>query len=154
MNHEHPLDIPHVRREQELLIVGFHDGEKYHEFGVDSEFMSIDDVDMWTHEFSERTIHEKINGGHLPISISIFPSQIPFRVHHLMVSLHTPSVLRIEDENGNTIRRRFLAPEEFDELIKWRNQKPELQDKKNCLLKTARFAINKKKTEKWIKSLF
>lgn len=122
MHHKSSLYIPQVRREQELIIVGFHDGEEYHEFGVDSEFIPIDDVDMWTHEFSERTVHRIISGGHLPISISIFPTQIPFRVHHLMVSLHTPSILRIEDENGVTIRRKLLMPEEFDRLIKWRNQ--------------------------------
>ena len=121
MNHEHPLYAPSARRERELIFVGFHDGEKYHEFGVDSEFIPIDVANMWTHEFSEMTIHEIIKGGHLPISISIFPTKILFRVHHLMVSLHTPSILRIEDENGNTVRRRLIAPEEFDKLIKWKS---------------------------------
>ena len=120
MNHEISIEVPHVRKEQGLIFVEFRGGEKYHEFGVDSEFMSIDDVDMWTHEFSERTIGQKIMGGYLPISISIFPTQIPFRVHHLMVSLHTPSILRIEDEDGNTLRRKILSPDEFNKLIKWR----------------------------------
>ena len=117
MNKESPIDTPQVRMEQELLIVGFNDGEKYHEFGVDSEFIPIDDVDMWTHEFSEMTIHKIMKGGYLPISISIFPTQILFRIHHLMVSLHTPSIIRIEDENGNTVRRMLIAPEEFDKMI-------------------------------------
>ena len=121
MTCEQPLYAPPARREQELIIVGIHDGEEYHEFGVDSEFMSIDDINMWTHEFSERTIHEITAGGHLPISISIFPTQIPFRIHHLMVSLHTTSILRIEDEDGNTISRRVMTPQEFNKLINWRN---------------------------------
>ena len=122
MNHEDPIYAPHVRREQELIFVGFQDGEKYNEFGVDSEFIPIDDFNMWTHEFSERTIHELTNGGSFPISISFFPAQILFRVHHLMVSLHTPSIIRIEDENGNTVKRRLMASEEFNKLIKWRNK--------------------------------
>jgi len=87
---------------------------------------------MWTHEFSEMTIHEITNGGHLPISITIFPTQIPFRIHHLMVSLHTPSIIRFVDGNGKTIKRKFLTPEEFDNMIKWNNQK-----------------YNEKKTEKY-----
>ena len=122
MDSEHSLIVPSTRRDQELIFVGFHDGKKYHEFGVDSEFIPIDNITMWTHEFSEMTLHEIIKGGHLPISISIFPTKILFRVHHLMVSLHTPSILRIEDEKGNTISRRFIAPEEFDKLINWKSQ--------------------------------
>lgn len=121
-NNENIIEAPQIRREQQLIFIRFHITEKYHEFGVDSEFMPIDDFDMWTHEFSEMTIHQITGGGHLPIAISIFPTQIPFRIHHLMVSLHTPSILRIEDEDGKTIKRRLLAPEEFYKLIKWRNK--------------------------------
>jgi len=33
------LYAPHIRREQELTFVGFKASEKYHEFGVDSEFL-------------------------------------------------------------------------------------------------------------------
>lgn len=77
MNYE-PVCMPDIRREQELIIVGFKAGERYHEFGVDSEFLPIDDIDMWTHEFSEMTVHEITNGGHLPISITIFPIRFYF----------------------------------------------------------------------------
>ena len=120
MESEVSIEVPCVIREKELLLVRFHQDGRYLEYGVDSQFMPIDDIDMWTHEFSERTIHEQVIGGHLPISISIFPTEIIFRVHHLMVSLHTPSIIRIEDEDGNTVKRRLLSPEEFDRLIQWR----------------------------------
>ena len=119
MDEDSPLFIPQTEREQELIIVGINDGESYHKFGIDTEFMPIDDLDMWTHEFSERTIHELTNGGLLPVSMSIFPNQIFFRIHHMMVSLHTPSIIRIEDQNGNTLRRKLMKPEEFCKLIKW-----------------------------------
>jgi hypothetical protein len=120
---DYSIEAPQVLREQGLILVRFHDDERYLEFGVDSEFMPIDDIEMWTHEFSERTIHYQTNGGNFPISISIFPSQIPFRIHHLMVSLHTPSIIRIEDEDGNTVERRYLTPEEFEKMINWRKPK-------------------------------
>lgn len=116
---EETLCVPDIRREQGLVFVGFKVSERYKEFGVDSEFLPIDDINMWTHEFSEMTIHELTSGGHLPISITIFPAQILFRIHHLMVSLHTPSIIRIEDESGKTVQRRFLTPEEFDKMINW-----------------------------------
>ena len=113
------LCTPDVRKEQGLMFVGFKVNEKYKIFGVDSEFLPIDDINMWTHEFSEMTIHELTNGGNLPISMNIFPDQILFRIHHLMVSLHTPSIIRIEDESGKTVQRRFLTPEEFNNIINW-----------------------------------
>jgi len=119
--HKYELCAPNTRRELELIIVGFNVFEQYHEFGVDSEFIPIDDIDMWTHEFSEMTVHQLTKGGLFPISISIFPNQIPFRIHHLMVSLHTPSIIRIEDENGKTLTRKVLFPDEFDHMIKWKN---------------------------------
>jgi hypothetical protein len=120
MSHENSISAPHAHREDQLLIVAIDDGDSVHKYGVDTEFLAIDDFQMWTHEFSERTLHELTHGGCLPIAISMIPGAILFRIHHLLVSLHTPSLLRIVDENGVTLRRHVLDPDEFAEMIHWR----------------------------------
>lgn len=120
MMDDQPLAAPCARRENELLIVTIDDGESVHKYGVDTQFLPIDDVQMWTHEFSERTLHELTQGGCLPIAIMTLPGSILFRIHHLLVSLHTPSILRIIDEQGITLRRQVLQPDEFANVIRWR----------------------------------
>jgi hypothetical protein len=120
MSHEHPLSAPRAQRDEQLLIVAIDDGDSVHKYGVDTEFLPIDDLQMWTHEFSERTLHELTHGGCLPISITMIPGSIRFRIHHLLVSLHTPSILRIVDDTGATLRRQVLAPDEFANMIHWR----------------------------------
>jgi hypothetical protein len=120
MRYEHPISAPRAQREEQLLIVAIDDGDGIHKYGVDTEFLPIDDVSMWTHEFSERTLHELTHGGCLPIAITTLPGSILFRIHHLLVSLHTPSILRIVDESGATLRRQVLQPDEFANVIRWR----------------------------------
>jgi len=120
MRHEHPLSAPRAQRDEQLLIVAIDDGDSVHKYGVDTEFLPIDDLQMWTHEFSERTLHELTHGGCLPIAITMIPGSIRFRIHHLLVSLHTPSILRIVDETGATLRRQVLDPDEFATMIRWR----------------------------------
>ena len=121
MHHEHPLSAPSAHREDSLLIVALDDGDSVHKSGVDTEFLPIDDLQMWTHEFSERTLHELTHGGCLPISITTIPGSILFRIHHLLVSLHTPSILRVVDENAVTLQRQVLDPDAFAKMIQWRS---------------------------------
>jgi hypothetical protein len=120
MSDDHPISAPRAQQDEQILIVAIDDGESIHKYGVDTEFLPIDDVQMWTHEFSERTLHELTHGGCLPIAITTLPGAILFRIHHLLVSLHTPSILRIVDESGTTLRRQVLQPEEFADVIRWR----------------------------------
>ena len=124
MSSEHPISAPHAHREDQLLIVAIDDGDSIHKYGVDTEFLPIDDLQMWTHEFSERTLHELTHGGCLPIAITTLPGSILFRIHHLMVSLHTPSIPRIVDETGATLRRLVLQPDAFADTICWRTTSP------------------------------
>lgn len=120
MSDDRPISAPRAQREDELLIVAIDDGESLHKYGIDTQFLPIDDLQMWTHEFSERTLHELTQGGCLPIAITTVPGSILFRIHHLLVSLHTPSILRVVDENGVTLRRQVLHPDEFAAVIRWR----------------------------------
>jgi hypothetical protein len=100
MSDDHPISAPRAQQDAQLLIVAIDDGESIHKYGVDTEFLPIDDG--------------------LPIAITTLPGAILFRIHHLLVSLHTPSILRIVDESGTTLRRQVLQPEEFADVIRWR----------------------------------
>ncbi|UCH38287.1 MAG: hypothetical protein JSV76_03795 [Candidatus Bathyarchaeota archaeon] len=112
----------HTRFVEDLLIVRIHDGDSLCEYGITPDLLPIDELDVWVHEFSERTVHLAIGDAMqitaiLPITLSLIAQKCFFRVPHLMVSLHTISILRVEDIKGKIDESFVLAPDTFERLL-------------------------------------
>lgn len=130
----------HIRYVEDLLLVEIHDGHSLCEYGISPDLLPIDELDVWVHEFSERAVHsaivDKINTiTKLPVTISIIPQKCFFRVPHLMVSLHTLSILRVEDVNRTIDERFVLMPDVFENLLTFKGEceSTEISDRSSCV---------------------
>jgi hypothetical protein len=129
-----PLPLPnltahsvHIRYVGDLLLVRIHDGHSLCEYGINPDLLPIDELDLWVHEFSEHAVHSAIVDEihtitKLPITISLISQKCFFRVPHLMVSLHTLSILRVEDVTGTIDERFVLMPNAFETLLTFKGK--------------------------------
>jgi hypothetical protein len=103
-------------------MVRIHDSDSLCEYGITPDLLPIDELDVWVHEFSERAVHLAIGDAMqitaiLPINLSLIAQKCFFRVPHLMVSLHTISILRVEDIKGKIDESFVLTPDTFESLL-------------------------------------
>jgi hypothetical protein len=92
------------------------------DYGIAPDLVPIDEIDVWVHEFSERAVHLAIVDEmriitKIPIAISFIPRKSFFRVPHLLVSLHTISILRIKNIQETIDERLVLTPDAFENLL-------------------------------------
>jgi hypothetical protein len=116
------MESVHTRSANGLLFVQIHDGDSLCEYGIAPDLLPIDKVEVWTHEFSERAVHSAIldeirTVAKVPIAIAYITHKCFFRIPHLMVSLHTPSILRVTDIQGRLDESFVLTPNAFENLL-------------------------------------
>jgi len=83
----------------------------------------IDDIELWTHEFSEMSLMSLLGDNNQWISfivedVSGSSVRTYVRIPHIMVSLHTSSSVKYLDGSEKT-----LMPDEFaSQILKWRDK--------------------------------
>lgn len=112
-----------VRVAEGLTFIEIDDGVTRCEYGIAPDLLPVDEIDLWVHEFSEFALYTVLKRGQpnhmsIPISISIVPYKCMFRVQHLMVSLHTSSIIRIK-RNHKSDLRIVMNPEQLEGIVKF-----------------------------------